>query len=130
MEGLVDGVPLLPSRARDLFDLEPLEEAQARDLTVSLGELRERPLEVVARLDVVEWRFAVVGESSSSSTRITRPRCVEPLRRPLDHLVDDDAEGDGVAPAALELGEEPDDDRLRALEGVVLAAAAERGSAG
>jgi hypothetical protein len=38
--------------------------------------------------------------------------------------VDDDAEEDGVALAALELGEQPDGDRLRALESVVLLATA------
>jgi hypothetical protein len=103
---------------------QPLKEAQARGLAVSLGERLERALEVVAGLGVVE-RSPLAEDVLSELDEDRGPVRVEPLRRPLDHLVDDDAEGDGVALAALELGEQPDGDRLRALEGVVLLAAAD-----
>ena len=43
------------------------------------------------------------------------------LDLPLDHLVDDHAEGHAVAAAALELGEEPDRDLRRDRDRVVLA---------
>ena len=83
---------------------------QAHDLAVAGRELVERALEVVAGLGVVERR-AVADDVLVELDEDHGPALVEALRLPLDHLVDDDAEGDAVAPAALELGEEADDDR-------------------
>ena len=106
----------------------PSTQPHPRDLAIAGRELRERALEVVARLDVsvlVRRVEDVLGDVLVELDEDRAPALVEPLRRPLDHLVDDDAVGDGVAPAALELRQEPQRHGLRAVERVVLRAAAD-----
>jgi hypothetical protein len=118
--GFADRVLILaPSGIVSQWQYELKTKFNTEHLALPLRKLGEEALEVVPLLDRLEGVLAALGVPVLQR-ELDGPAHPELLKRPLDHLVDDDPERHGVALPPGELREQPQHDVARDLVRVVV----------
>ena len=109
VQSLIDGVSLHAESQGDLRDLQTFDVPERADSPITFGQALEEALEIESFFEAVEPIFGGGDVRAVGKRYVGRATLDALTERPLHNHVYDDPVGNGVAPAALELGQQPFD---------------------